>query len=59
MSPPDDLTALPSGATIIAAEDSDDEENDQGGEPMSPELEEELLRVAWEAAQEAQDEGLI
>lgn len=55
----DDLTRIPDGAPFVAAEDADDEENTQGGAPPSPEQLEELLRVAWTAAEEAQAEGLI
>lgn len=56
---PDDLTKLPEGVPIISAADSDDGENTQGGKELTPELLEELLRIAWTAAAEAEAEGLI
>lgn len=55
----DDPTKLPEGAVVIPAEDDDSYTADQAGSAPDADTMEQLHKAAWEAAEEAQKEGLI
>lgn len=55
----DDPTKLPEGAVVIPSEEDDSDEAYQGGSSPDKETLEQLHGTAWQAAADAQAEGLI